>query len=52
MGDSLYNIKCSCISMFVLIQHIRSTQVSDTGPMASGCYLLRNLELIQYYLSV
>ena len=26
-------IKCSCISKFVLIQHILSTQVSDTGPM-------------------
>ena len=33
MGDSLYSIVCSCISKFVLIQHILSTQVSDTGPM-------------------
>ena len=33
MSDRLYNIKCSCISKFVLIQHILSTQVSDTGPM-------------------
>ena len=32
MGDSLYSKK-SCISKFVLIQHILSTQVSDTGPM-------------------
>ena len=33
MGDSLYNIEYSCISKFVLIQHILSSQVSDTGPM-------------------
>ena len=33
MGDSLKSIECSCISKFVLIQHILSTQVSDTGPM-------------------
>ena len=33
MGDSLYSIECSCISKFVLIQHILSTQVSDTGPV-------------------
>ena len=33
MGDSLYSIECSCFSKFVLIQHILSTQVSDTGPM-------------------
>ena len=33
MGESLYSIECSCISKFVLIQHIPSTQVSDTGPM-------------------
>ena len=34
MGVSLYSIECSCISKFVLIQHILSTQVSDIGPMA------------------
>ena len=33
MGDSLYSIECSCISKFVLIQHVLSTQVSDTEPM-------------------
>ena len=33
MGDSLYSIECSYISKFVLIQHILSTQVSDTGPV-------------------
>ena len=33
MGESLYSIECSCISKFVLIQHILSIQVSDTGPM-------------------
>ena len=33
MGESLYSIECSCISKFVLIQHILSTQVSDTGPV-------------------
>ena len=32
MGESLYSIECSCISKFVLIQHILRTQVSDTGP--------------------
>ena len=32
MGDSLYSKK-SCISKFVLIQYILSTQVSDTGPI-------------------
>ena len=25
--------ECSCISKFVLIQHILSTEVSDTGPL-------------------
>ena len=35
MGDSLYSIECSCISKLVLIQHILSTPVSDTGPMVS-----------------
>ena len=33
VDDSLKSIECSCISKFVLIQHILSTQVSDTGPM-------------------
>ena len=33
MGESLYSIECSCISKFVLIQNILSTQVSDTGPV-------------------
>ena len=33
MGAGLYSIECSCISKFVLIQHILSTQVSDTRPM-------------------
>ena len=33
MGDNLYSIVCSCIFKFVLIQHIISTQVSDTGQM-------------------
>ena len=33
MRESLYSIKCPCIYKFVLIQHILSTQVSDTGPM-------------------
>ena len=32
-GESLYSIECYCISKFVLILHILSTQVSDTGPM-------------------
>ena len=26
-------MECPCISKFVLIQHILSTQVSDKGPM-------------------
>ena len=30
---SLYSIECSCISKFVLIHHILSTQVSNTGPL-------------------
>ena len=33
MGESLCNIECFCISKFVLIQHILSTQVSDTVPV-------------------
>ena len=33
MGESLQNIECYCISKFVLIQHILSAQVRDTGPM-------------------
>ena len=33
MGDSLYSVECACISKFVLIQHILSTQVSDTDPV-------------------
>ena len=41
MGDSLYNIECSCITKFVLIQHILSTQESDTGPLWSS--VLRSL---------
>ena len=32
-GESLYSIDSYCISKFVLILHILSTQVSDTGPM-------------------
>ena len=39
MGDTLYSIECSCISMFVLIYHILSTQVSDTGPMVLWFHL-------------
>ena len=38
MGDRLYSNECLCISKFVLILHILSTQVSDTGPM--GLWLL------------
>ena len=30
LGESLYSMECSCISKFVLIQHILGTQVSDT----------------------
>ena len=33
LGDSLYSNECASISRFVLILHILSTQVSDTGPM-------------------
>ena len=33
MGDSLQSIEYSCISKFVLIQHIFSIQVSDIGPV-------------------
>ena len=33
MADSLQSTECSCSSKFVLIQHILSTQVCDTGPM-------------------
>ena len=34
------NIEWSCISKFVLIQHILNTQVSDTGPMVLWLYVL------------
>ena len=33
IDESLYSIECLYISKFVLILHILSTQVSDTGPM-------------------
>ena len=43
---------CSCISKFVLIQHILSTQVSDTGPMVLWlvfmCTLLVNYNQINH----
>ena len=36
MGESLYSIECSCISKFVLIQHILSTQRDMTnGPLVN-----------------
>ena len=44
IGDSLQSIERSCISKFVLIQHILSTQMSDTGPtvfVSCLCLLLR-----------
>ena len=37
MDESLHSIGCWCISKFVLIQHILSIQVSDTGPMVTWC---------------
>ena len=33
MGENLCIIEFECIFKFVLIQHILSTQMSDTGPM-------------------
>ena len=33
IGESLYSIECVCISKFILILHILSTQVSYAGPM-------------------
>ena len=49
MGDRLYNIECSCISKFVLIQHILGTQVSDTGPMV--LWLLTGQQYLLYLCS-
>ena len=42
MGDGLYSIECSCISNFVLIQHMLRTQVSDTGPMVLWYFLVQS----------
>ena len=52
MGDSLYNIECSCVSKFVLIEHVLSTQVSDTVPVVSGIFKLTEVCFFEYiYLS-
>ena len=48
-GESLYSIECSCISKFVLIQHILSTQVSDTGPMVLRFYIFLTITHKCYY---
>ena len=44
MGESLCSIECSCISKFVQIQNIPSTQVSDTGPLVLWVFSLFVLE--------
>ena len=49
MGDSLKSIESSRISKFILIQHILSSQVSDTGPMVLWflLYLVRSFSNLQ-----
>ena len=52
MGESLYSTECSCISKFVLIQLILSTQVSNTGPLVLWCNFLRLALQVRMNLSV